>query len=332
MNIYRKFCSTDHLSISLLGISIYQKKMSREETELFLFSKLFHTRRNRSCHKIYLLGVQIYHKKKQPEMRIDYWRIANMTQRIITTALLHQKTFGRFRACHKGENVVLVAAGPTVNFFSPIIEATYVGVNRAFKKKEIQFTYMFAIDSAGLLDYEKEFLEYDCIKFIGDQNLGMGFQIPEDYSSFPKTYRYKTNVNSLQNNFCLDIDSSPLVNAATVAIQAMQFILFTQPKRIFLVGTDCTVASKQHFTGKAFDIKIRGESAILCDEINIDFWKRLKKFASIYYPHTEIISINPVKLKGVFRDVYTRAYLDIHPEINNLKPELLEDVLHLIVK
>jgi hypothetical protein len=33
-------------------------------------------------------------------------------------------------------------------------------------------------------------------------------------------------------------------------------------------------------------------------------WKDLKKFAQIYYPDTEIISINPVGLKGLFTDVY----------------------------
>jgi hypothetical protein len=34
-------------------------------------------------------------------------------------------------------------------------------------------------------------------------------------------------------------------------------------------------------------------------------WNEFKKFASIYYPKTEIISINPIGLKGLFKDIYT---------------------------
>ena len=37
----------------------------------------------------------------------------------------------------------------------------------------------------------------------------------------------------------------------------------------------------------------------------IDGWKRMKEFAETYYPDTEIISINPVGLKGVFKDEFT---------------------------
>ena len=34
-------------------------------------------------------------------------------------------------------------------------------------------------------------------------------------------------------------------------------------------------------------------------------WKELKRFAEVYYPTTEIISVNPVGLRGMFKDLYT---------------------------
>ena len=37
-------------------------------------------------------------------------------------------------------------------------------------------------------------------------------------------------------------------------------------------------------------------------------YARLKTFADQYYPDTEIISINPVGLKGLFKDIYTEEY------------------------
>ena len=33
-------------------------------------------------------------------------------------------------------------------------------------------------------------------------------------------------------------------------------------------------------------------------------WKKLKEFADEKYPNTEIISVNPVGLKGLFKDEY----------------------------
>ena len=338
MKIYEYIVSKNLTKLKVFGINIIDEVSNIDSKTIKIFSGLVQKKQNKKGKKIYILGLQVWTKKiSKPQTcniyeRVDYFRIANMQQRIITTALLHQKTFGPFKGIYKNQTAVLVAAGPTVNFYTPIKNAIHVGCNRAFKKENIKFDYLFTIDKAGLLNYTEEFQQYECVKFIGDQNLGAEFQIPEDFSNSPNTFRYKTNVNCLQNNFYVDIDSSPLVNAATVAIQAMQFILFTQPKQIFLVGTDCTVASKQHFIGGCFDISKRGESASKCDEVNIDFWKRLKNFATTYYPNTEIISINPVRLTGVFRDVYTQSYLDANPDIKKRlgdKIELLENVIEI---
>lgn len=37
--------------------------------------------------------------------------------------------------------------------------------------------------------------------------------------------------------------------------------------------------------------------------------KHSRYFAKQYYPNTEIISVNPVGLKGIFTDLYTEKYL-----------------------
>ena len=43
-----------------------------------------------------------------------------------------------------------------------------------------------------------------------------------------------------------------------------------------------------------------------------------------HYPDIEIISINPVGLKGMFKDVYTENYLNDHPEIDKNSAEIIE--------
>ena len=320
--------------LRIIGVPIYTMKISKGWRKHKYLLGLLKIREKEAVRQIYILGIKVWQRKDklkelkllnehilrrlQEQKNIDYFRIARMTQKLITTALLHQKTFLPFKGCNKDKVVVLVAAGPTVNYYNPIKDAVHVGCNRALLKEDIKFDYLFTIDSAGIFNCSKEFQDYDCIKFVGDQCLGKNFQISEEFSNMKNTYRYKTNAGGLEHKFYLDIDSSPLVNAATVAIQAMQFILYTQPKKIFLVGVDCTVGLGHHFIGSAFDVSQRGESAAYCDEVNIKYWKELKNFAETYYSNTDIVSINPVRLKGVFQDVYTQSYLDSNSEIKEI--------------
>lgn len=272
---------------------------------------------NRKYKEVSLLGIKFKFKRKRDLKDIEdlintsKTQIIQRVQRSISTAILHQKTFLPYKNCNSGKSVVLVGAGPSVNSFIPIENAIYVGCNRAFLLNVVNFDYLFSIDKVGIDKYYKEFFEYtgnNCIKFLGDQNKGNDFQIPESYIlKFPqdRIRRYKTVAGYLPDKYELDIDSMPLANGASVAIQAMQFILYTNPKKIYIVGIDCTVASKQHFIGASYNNEDRMECAQLCDDYNIEMWGKLKDFASIYYPETEIISINPVGLKGLFKDMYT---------------------------
>lgn len=53
-------------------------------------------------------------------------------------------------------------------------------------------------------------------------------------------------------------------------------------------------------------------------------YKRLKDIVERFYPETEIVSINPVGLKGLFHDVYTENYLVDHPELDRNTCEILD--------
>ena len=59
-------------------------------------------------------------------------------------------------------------------------------------------------------------------------------------------------------------------------------------------------------------------------------YKKLKKFIDIYYPDIEIISVNPVGLKGLFKDVYTQSYVDEHPELLNKNIEILKPEVNCV--
>lgn len=291
-------------------------------------------------HKIItFIGLKLKVKRKIELTVNDIQNITNKVrietiqgvQRSITTALLHQRTFSEFRNKHFNQEIVLIGAGPTLKYFEPFRDKKfYVGCNRAFMYENIKFDYLFTIDKAGL-DCEEEnyydaFFNYrknDCIKFVGDQNINEKYQIPESQILKYNVKRYKTTSGYLPDKFNVEIDSFPLANFATVSLQALQFILYTNPARIYIVGIDCTTSTGKHFIGFDYDSTTRNENACRNDENNIKAYIQFKQFIQMYYPETEIISVNPVGLKGIFKDVYTQSYLDEHPEI---KEELGNDI------
>lgn len=316
MQLFCKENKWNQESLNFLGIPIYSKFMENGIiTRKFLFG-IFKKKSQMNQRKYYFLGIKILSINeqltyKQMQYLLDRSRvhIIQGIQRSITTAILHQKTFSEFKNRHQGQTVVVVGAGPTLNQFKPIKDAIYVGGNRVFKHDKIKFDYLFAIDKAGLEteneQYYDDFLSYkgnNCIKFVGDQNTGEKFQIPESVILKYNVRRYKTVAGYICNKLSLDIDSEPLSNYCSVVLQALQFVLFTNPKRIYLVGVDCTTSSMQHFIGSP---SVRKDNQAACDDYNIKGFYEIKQFIKTYYPDIEVISVNPVRLKGLFKDVYT---------------------------
>lgn len=227
----------------------------------------------------------------------------------LSIARLHTQTFTKYRNKYCGKTVVLIAAGPSVKDFIPIENAIYVGCNRACLLTNIRFDYLFSIDRIGIEMCKKEFFDYPCTKFIGDQNLGKEYQIPFSWSLAGKNEinYYKTNAGRFEDILPVDLTTQPLLNSTSVAIQAMQFILWTNPKKIYLVGIDCTTARREHFINstRERDVRSRGENPDFNDSQAIIDWGKIKDFAALYYPDTDIISVNPVGLAGMFNEIRT---------------------------
>ena len=245
--------------------------------------------------------------------------IVRSVQRSFAIAMLHRKTFGEFKNAFRGRSVVLIGAGPSASKYIPIHDVINVGLNRACLLSSISFDYLFTIDKAGVDKIYDEFGSTPCLKFVGDQNLGPKFQIPEsEIAKWGNVRRYKTDADLFPaaSKFSLDIENEALGNFNTVSLQAMQFILYGNPAKVYLVGIDCS--NKGHFTSRQGDkdemrlrVKNRGEDIDKWADSTRRYWLQLKEFASMYYPDTEIISVNPVGLRGLFDD------LDQHVEIES---------------
>lgn len=232
--------------------------------------------------------------------------------RLQTISYLHQKSFAGYKNLYAGKSVVLVGAGPSVRNFKPINDCVYVGLNRACTLDTVKFDYLFTIDKSGVDKIYEKFGSYNCVKFVGDQNLGSAFQIPEsEVLKWTNVRRYMTDANlfsGCSSRYCLNIETEPLGNFNSVSLQAMQFILYTNPSKIYLVGIDCSDighfnTAQDNRDEHAQRMKARGEDISQWANDTQKFWYQLKDFADQYYPDTEIISVNPVGLRGLFKDL-----------------------------
>ena len=103
------------------------------------FNKLFGIYKDSSQEFCYFLGLKLRfpfeNERRRNERRLIREELANIkgeilegVQKSITTALLHQKTFGEFKNKYVGKTIVIVGAGPTLNYFEKIDDAIYVGL------------------------------------------------------------------------------------------------------------------------------------------------------------------------------------------------------------
>jgi hypothetical protein len=224
----------------------------------------------------------------------------------LSVAKIHEKTFSPYKNMYNGKEIAIIATGPSLNDYAPIEGVINIGLNKAFLHDKIELDYLFMQDY-GVKEYIDKLDDpkyKDITKFFG--------MAPETYFDYPhynlknkiipesvilkfnarQYFQYCTlSISSI--NFSKDIDCNYLECGGSVALAAMQFALYTNPKRIYLVGCDC---SSGYYDDKDAQ-KISKNAAY------IKSWSKLKKFAELYYPETEIISVNPYGLKGMFEEI-----------------------------
>ncbi len=217
-------------------------------------------------------------------------------QEIIET----QNYFQKYKNCHRDNEFVIIATGPTLAKFKKIDNAIYIGVNKAYKRKDLLFSYYFVQDYLAVKDYADElFKAIKCPKFIGKyivEDDVYKTQFPIKYFQEENTIPYFTGwpVNDIFPDVCY----SPFANCGTVAFAAIQFALLCGAKTVYLVG--CDTSPNGYFDGS----KQRNVKVTMNQEYLIANYKKLKKYVEYYYPESKIISVNPVGLKGIFEDIY----------------------------
>ena len=230
----------------------------------------------------------------------------------VAASICNQETFGKIKCINEGREIAVCGAGPSLEKYKPIDGVSHIALNRALLNEKISYDWFIADDWDGVYFFQEELQQYNCRKFFGHQiNGDLHRQIPESFRIACNASRYYTDsymkVDVWRTKFICDIDKMAISNMPNIALSAMQIALFTHPKRIYLVGCD---ASSGHFVQpKKLDKEKIAEHerdlklAVSSDNV-INKWRELKEFAEAYYPDVEIVSVNPVGLKGIFRDVY----------------------------
>lgn len=221
-------------------------------------------------------------------------------------AMTNHEAFAKYKNMYNGQSIAIIATGPSLNKYKLLNNVINIGVNSAIKNENIKLDYLFINDYTGLQKCINEIETHPEVqKFYGrlpehsfgllEHNLIPAI-IPESIIIKHNARKYYVYSKMPKNPifFNTDIDKTWLADGGSVVMSALQFALYTNPKRIYLIGCDC---SNGYFdTDRPKRIKL--------NNVYLRSWYDFKNFADVYYPETEIISVNPVGLKGIFKDVY----------------------------
>lgn len=257
-------------------------------------------------------------------LRKDIWDAKTLTSNInLNIACLaneihetHKKSFGEFRNINTGRDVVVMASGPSMRYYKPIPGAVHIGMNASFLNPDVDIDYYFTTDYESRAPWFEKLKEYDFVKFFGQYSTGEyrdKFQVSEKIIRENNGRRFFQAAPS--EDIHINIEFYPLMAFYSIAFQAIHFALFTNAKRIYLVGCDCTNAG--YFDGS----KQRLSDLVAKTSVPhwLDGYQKVKAFVERFYPDTEIISVNPMGLRGLYSDVYTDDFIADHPEIDSSK-------------
>lgn len=266
--------------------------------------------------KFYDTGQMLNWYVKRLDKKIGEMECIIYEQNEIRT--INTQTFAEYRNAFRGKKVVIVGTGPTVDYYEPVSDAIHIGLNSAYLKDNIKLDYLFVQDAhdrqAVRRFKDSGFAKVKKKVFMGKYLNRTDYNwicFPEDYAlTEAKIVRYLVkgsswDLNPGEQQIFQDICHYPLVGFFSVVFSAFQFALFTYPAEIYLVGCDTTKTG--HFYDQD-EVKAGLVKPYLATGFAKVGYARMKMFARQYYPETKIISVNPVGLRGLFKDIYTERY------------------------
>lgn len=269
---------------------------------------------------------EVQYERQQKE----YENLSLLIQSMPVVAETHQQTFGMYKDANKGKIVVICAPGPSLNCYQYNDAYVHIGLNSVLFNDEIKVDYYFNQHIPSEVDFygsgcdvhpglRKKYLEHfsklKCVKFIG-QKIGSDWIISPPFGEISNSNYKPYYISDIKttHRFCADIRYNFLYGARSIIFPALQFALFTNPEKILIVGSDGYDASEKNYFQNEMDHEMRermGEKVDIRNELLSineqmeEIYKEFRKFAMLSYPNTEIIMVNPVHYKGIFKETFT---------------------------
>lgn len=254
---------------------------------------------------------------------------ARETYSALCVQSLHAKVFPQFKNAHNNQSIAIIGSGPTFKYYNNELKNSInIALNKTLFLDCFKAHYHFAQDGNMRVveeNYFEKLKNYNCKKFIGyflEPTRNYQFhELSNNENSgvynFYSSNRIALPAMDFQEKIYTDISTYPLADFYSISFPALHFALYTNPKKIYLIGLD--TCNNGHF----FYNKISNNMYNFDKMLN--GYRLMKEFQENHYPNTEIISVNPVGLKGLFKDIYTQSYVDAHPELLNEKIEIIKD-------
>lgn len=220
--------------------------------------------------------------------------LININRALVMASVVNSQLI-KFRSIHNGKDIYIIGSGATANKFRPKIDKNiiYIGINKAFLDKRISFDYLFRQDN--WTEYSEEFVNYrkdKCLKFLAIINTDNSIGIRQFDATKIRGIRYVLD-GVIMGPIPYDISIQPFADLRGTVFSALQFAFYTEPKRIFLVGFDLGNGNNYSKNNNIYSYNYQYES-----------WLKIKRHAKLYYSDIDIVSINPVGLKGLFEEIY----------------------------
>ena len=212
----------------------------------------------------------------------------------------YNKVFEKYKDIHKGKTAALFGSGPTANLYKPIdgvdinVGCNFIGDLPLFDQRK---------ENSILLDYY----------FFGDRGRSMGKNFKVKSAKFgacevngsPHPLHYSEgevlalgahhmSVNNDNPTFEIDISEKP-THGQSVIFHALNFLLYAGLSKIYIVGCDCN-------DRVCFDNRPIINSGNGSYDMYKTGWISAKNFIEQNNLDISIISVNPVGLKGLFKE------------------------------
>ena len=308
---------------------------------------LFKTRTTSDCKNYYFLGIKFFccnhrsnsHSAIINAVRTETYSALNAALRELHIEQFknhymvvdqHQKVFRQFKDIHRGSIGCVLGCAPSLNYYKKMANCYHFGVNTSLNY--IRPDYWFSIDAVNVKNLYRQLELADFPKFIGQALVLPKYHVykREDtkevtfipdcvIESFPNSHKFYIDHPSMV--ISRDISLQPLPDLGSSIFSALSFAIYTGCKTIYIIGCDCSLNG--YFDGTKQRMEwYKGN----IPELLIASWELYKEHISIFHPDVELISVNPVGLRGIFKEAYTKEYLNHHPEIKGVQIDLLEDL------